>query len=362
MLRSDPASPNYGKHWTADQVVDHFRPADETVQAVRQWLFEHGHIDHSRVVHSDNKAWLAFEANATEIENILETEFHLYEHTSGHVTPACSEYHLAEHMQKHIDYVLPGIFLPAHLPSNGPRSSTSRRRSNVRSHTEPASESSPPPCYETVTPKCIKQLYGVPLNPKGPVNPENELGIFEDGSYYIKDDLNAYFSTFASYIPNGTYPAVDSIDGGNPVVTQAQQNEFGEATLDIEMAYPLIYPQQIRLLQTDDRHYAAKESLPNTSIPDGFNNFLDALDKSYCNYSAYGETGNDPNIDPTYPDPASGSGSYKGKLMCGVYKPPRVISISVAGQEADVPAAYQVWFMMSQLVTVTDLLLIETPM
>ena len=312
------------------------------MQAVRQWLLEHGNIDDIRVVHSDNKAWLAFEANATEIENILETEFHLYEHVSGHVVPACSQYHVAEHLQNHIDYILPGIFLPANLPSNHVRrSSFSERSLDLRSPAPQASETGPAPCYETVTPQCVEKLYGVPLNPSGPVHPGNEMGIYEDGSYYAQQDLNSYFKAFAPFIPNDTHPAVDSIDGGQSVVTEGNQG-YIEATLDIEIAYPLVYPQNIKLLQTNDRHYAKSQSLPNSTIPNGFNNFLDALDKSYCNYSAYGETGNNPKLDPKYPDPAPGKGSYKGKLMCGVYKPPKVISISNAGQEADVPAAYQV--------------------
>lgn len=63
----------------------------------------------------------------------------------------------------------------------------------------------------------------------------------------------------------------------------------------------------------------------------------DAIDGSYCTYSAYGETGNDPVLDPTYPDP----NGYKGQLMCGVYKPTNVISISYGEQEQDLPAYYQ---------------------
>ena len=60
------------------------------------------------------------------------------------------------------------------------------------------------------------------------------------------------------------------------------------------------------------------------------NNFLDAIDGSYCSFSAYGETGNSP-LDPPYPDP--NPGGYKGQLQCGVYTPTHVISISYGGQE-----------------------------
>lgn len=72
-----------------------------------------------------------------------------------------------------------------------------------------------------------------------------------------------------------------------------------------------------------------------------FNDFLDAIDGSYCTYSAFGETGNDPNLDPVYPDPSPLAGAFKGTTQCGVYKPTNVISISYGGQEDGLPSSYQ---------------------
>lgn len=69
--------------------------------------------------------------------------------------------------------------------------------------------------------------------------------------------------------------------------------------------------------------------------------FLDAIDGSYCTYSAFGETGDctDPEcVDPAYPDP--NPGGYKGQLQCGVYKPTNVISISYGGGEYGWPDYY----------------------
>lgn len=60
--------------------------------------------------------------------------------------------------------------------------------------------------------------------------------------------------------------------------------------------------------------------------------------QSYCTYTAYGETGDDPSIDAVYPDPAAGG--YKGKLQCGIYKPTNVISASYGQAEADLPVNY----------------------
>lgn len=97
---------------------------------------------------------------------------------------------------------------------------------------------------------------------------------------------------------------------------------------------PIIYPQNEILFQTDDLFYAL-----GLEGGGGFlNTFLDAIDGSYCTYSAYGETG-DASIDPKYPDP--NPLGYQGKTQCGVYKPTNVISISYGEQEDDLPTNYQ---------------------
>ena len=63
------------------------------------------------------------------------------------------------------------------------------------------------------------------------------------------------------------------------------------------------------------------------------------MQKSYCSFSAYNETGNDPTLDQAYPDP--NIGGWAGELMCGTYKPTNVISLSYGGQESDLPITYQ---------------------
>lgn len=70
-----------------------------------------------------------------------------------------------------------------------------------------------------------------------------------------------------------------------------------------------------------------------------FENVNSDIKQSYCSFSAYNETGNDPNLDQEYPDPLLGG--WQGQLMCGVYKPTNVISLSYGGQESDLPISYQ---------------------
>lgn len=190
-------------------------------------------------------------------------------------------------------------------------------------------------CDIAITPACIRALYQFEApNPNAKVSPNNSMGIFEEGDFYSQEDLNLFFANFTSYIPAGTHPIPNFIDGAEAPVAVADAG--GESDLDFELAYPIIYPQTLTLYQTDDLFYS---SSPNNTATGIFNTFLDALDGSYCTYAAFGETGNDPKLDPVYPDP--NAGGYKGQLQCGVYKPTNIISISYGEQEQDLPAYYQ---------------------
>ena len=107
---------------------------------------------------------------------------------------------------------------------------------------------------------------------------------------------------FANFSKNQvqTTPTLDSIDGG--FVSNAVQGFGfnGESDLDLEYAMTLINPQKVTLFQAGDAEEGAS-----------FNNFLDAIDGSYCAF----EGGDDPTQDATYPDPAPGG--YKGPEACG---------------------------------------------
>jgi subtilase family serine protease len=89
---STPGSANYGKHWTSEEVIDMFKPSEETVSAVHDWLVASG-ISSERITHSENKGWLAFDASTAEVEDLLHTEYHEYEvKGTGDKTAACDEY------------------------------------------------------------------------------------------------------------------------------------------------------------------------------------------------------------------------------------------------------------------------------
>jgi tripeptidyl-peptidase-1 len=59
-----------------------FAPDNAAVEAVKEWLIAFGIHDY-RIVHSDNKGWIAFDASVEEAERLLLAEFYEYEHKSA---------------------------------------------------------------------------------------------------------------------------------------------------------------------------------------------------------------------------------------------------------------------------------------
>lgn len=254
---SDPASPNYGKHWAPEEVIEAFKPSDNTVSAVTEWLTGAG-ISLDRITHSDNKGWFAFDATTEEAEALLMTEYHEYEDLeTGGIMPACDEYHLPKHIQEHVDYITPGVKLLAPFDNtfekrDGP--TRSRNRQPMRhwpAWPGPFNSSDLSVCDVAITPACVAALYRIPPAYGKPVA-GNSMGIFESElQYWAQEDLDSFFTNFTKRIPNGTHPIDINIDCGVATTTNLSL-AGGEAELDLMLAYPIVYPQTITLYNVDD--------------------------------------------------------------------------------------------------------------
>ncbi|CAK7265071.1 hypothetical protein SEPCBS57363_001395 [Sporothrix epigloea] len=357
MAISDPDSPEYGNHMTPEEVIAFFAPHRSTVEVVVNWLTSAGiHID--RISQSANRQWIQFDATVAEAEELLMTDYHVYEHIeTGANDLAAEDYHVPHHVQAHIDYVTPGIRLrrdvdkPRELQRRQLTGNDDRHGSMMPTNTEPVNLNNDgsdalkkltkwntTTCATYVTPDCVRYQYGIPEGTRAA--PGNELGIFESlDIHYCKYDLDGYFASFAPNIPNGTYPISRLIDGAT--ADTEVENAGAESDLDFQAAMPLIYPQKTVLYQVDDPRIEINETMNGSPYRGFFNTFFDAIDGSYCSFSAFGETGNcvKPEcLDPSYPDIAPGG--YNGSLQCGIYRPTNVISISYSGSESYVPKYY----------------------
>ena len=106
MAVSDPDSPNFGQFWSQDEVIEAFKPTDESVDAVNSWLSSHG-VQEAAVTHSDNKQWLAFDLQAQQAEEMLKTKYLERVTENGAVEISCDQYSLPEELLAHVDFVKP---------------------------------------------------------------------------------------------------------------------------------------------------------------------------------------------------------------------------------------------------------------
>jgi tripeptidyl-peptidase-1 len=265
-------------------VVEAFRPSQQTEDEVRNWLIDSG-IPSQRITHTDNKAWFAFFATASEAEKLLFTEFHEFEDSvTGGVIPACDQYHVPKHIREHIDYITPGIKLMAPVESHREKRAAAMAEAGIESRSVHLQQHKNVPnvdpndlstCDELITPACVAALYKIP--PGTSKIRGNSLGIFESElQFYAQKDLDSFFTTYRKDIQNGTHPIGANVDGGMQSTTDLYQAlAGGEVALDLQLAYPFVYPQEITLYDVDDFIVQANQLDTYTF---GFNTFLDAID------------------------------------------------------------------------------------
>ncbi|GKT96345.1 subtilisin-like protein [Colletotrichum tofieldiae] len=347
-----PDSPNYGKHWTHEDIINMFAPRQESIALVMQWLESEG-IKRSRVELSKGRNWVQFNGTAGEIERLLKTEYHVYKHEQGHMHVACDKYHVPEHLVEHIDMITPSVHFDQRIGEQRKNNKheleehqveeLKKRQLKKRALLEKrevstggksaAIQGSPEggfgpkqgaivmnalmdlnQCDAMITPDCLRALYATPPGSLKASN--NTLGIVEyTPQAFLQSDLDMYFNEFEPRA-KGTGPIVTLV--GNAVVQTKNQsfNFNGESSLDLEFAMAMIFPQQATLYQVGDLNQGAS-----------FNNFLDAIDGSYCTFEGGGSK--DPNIDGQY-----------GTKVCGSAPAVNVISTSYGFNEADLGRKY----------------------
>ncbi|KAF8194206.1 Pro-kumamolisin, activation domain-containing protein [Pholiota molesta] len=321
-----PESPRFGQHYSPKEIVDLFAPSDETISAVTNWLVDAG-FSREKLRLSGNKGWISLDATTSQVEDLLKTEYHVWEHPSGDQQFGCHNYSVPAHVREHIDLIRPTVQFnhrpsPLALRKRGgglgmPSARTGPKRSAKLVTITPTLEN----CDENITLDCLRALYSVNYTPVATA--KNSYGIVEfTPQAFLAADLDLFFGNFSPSLV-GVRPKNVLIDGAVVQTTDQSFDFNGESDLDLEYAMGLTAPQPITLLQTGDLVEGA-----------GFDNWLDAVDGSFCTF----EGGDDPTQDGIYPDTAKGG--FKGAESCGIVAPPFVVSVSYGQDEASVTAAF----------------------
>ena len=345
---SHPDSKKYGQHWSAKEITETFAPTLTSVETVTGWLTSAG-IAQERISKSQSLGWLTLSITIDEAESLLETEYHIYRHSTGRFQAACTEYFVPPNIRPHIDFITPTVHFDTKISSSkrqGQQKSgralykaaidvpveaevafkvgSSKSGSHLKKGPEVAIDlvnDDLAECHTRITPQCLRELYQ--FGPGISANPQNSYGIVEyTPQTYIQEDLNLFFDKFSANQKQRT-PILNFVDSGSDQFTHTGFNYNGESSLDLEYAMVLANPQNITLYQVGDLYEAAS-----------FNNFLDAIDASYCTFDG----GDDELQDAAYPSPVGG---YQGPNNCGGFAATKVISTSYGYNEATLTARYE---------------------
>lgn len=304
---SDPASPNYGMHWTPEQVVDTFAPDDETIDAVKSWLIDSG-ISEDRIRLSNSRSWLRMNLTISEAENLLKTEYQIFEHkTTTKRALAVEEYSVPAHLARHIDYITP-ILESTPLTRKKPRQNgvplPTLDQSNIPGEPKkfPVLKDALPGTPPLMIPPtissrdsgssqaswdismcgsygmsraCIQALYGMPNG----TGTSGSLAIIEmQNQAYVSIDLELFLYNFVTQtdyilapIPLVMTDAIFALAAVSSLSTTL------EGELDLQISQGLVYPLDVWWYQVGDLEV-----------------FFDAIDASYCSIHAAGPCGTTP--------------------------------------------------------------------
>jgi tripeptidyl-peptidase-1 len=329
---SSPTSPNFGKFWSHDEIIEAFQPPPESVENVLFWLESEG-VERHKVTHSDNKQWLVFSATASMAESLFHTEYHEFHDIEGRSLTGTDRVHLPRSLMDSIDFVKPGALLQPLVSSRKQRRASAGPATpkKERLYEYVPDSDATPDCSKEVTPQCLSTLLNFPFPDSSTPTGQSSLGIYFRGDYYVQTSLDQYWEEFFhDRIPQGTGPDFVSIDGGVRI-SELQEwvgTNYGyEALLDLQQTIPFYYPNKVINIQVDDEYWA--ENRDHGLVTP----LLEAIDGSYCTSCANGVCGPSVSgIDPIYPDNPPPDWAdwalYKGTYQCGTFKPPAVIASS----------------------------------
>ena len=193
MAVSHPTSSEYGNHWTPEQVIETFAPSSVSVETVKDWLINSG-IAEERIKLSTSKGWMdVVNSTAAEVEDLLNTEYHVYTHVETGVeqiskclclqpngvvhlhSPGCHSYYLPHHVKDHVELIKPTVHFRRSVPTtSGPRHKRQTgTKPVVHSHLRKPESFSPEVtitpslenCDQTITLDCLRALYSVNYTP-----------------------------------------------------------------------------------------------------------------------------------------------------------------------------------------------------
>ncbi|KAK6827526.1 hypothetical protein PG987_010867 [Apiospora arundinis] len=232
---SDPISAEYGSHLRREEVEKYRSPDAKGIDSVTRWLETNG-FENLRVRGVGDKlhrSSYSFEGSTRSLRSL------------SHSIPA--------YLADYIDLIHPiSHFTPP--VQNRAKPQDVAHSPKTRSRQDQA-------CPSTVTPGCLRKLFGLPPIPKGSQNASlARIGIAGFLDQYVHyADTNVFFQKYAPYVTtdNKTNNSSSSFDvvlvngGQNPQLPSSGAGT--EASLDVEYAVALGWPSRVTYFSTGGR-------------------------------------------------------------------------------------------------------------
>ena len=111
---SYPRSPNYGKYWKVKDVLDHFKPKKESLDALHEWFHYHL-IDKSNIIPLiNNHGIIRINTDCLTANNMLNTQFGYWENINDgtkHLRVK-DEYYIPKQLSEHLNFISPTLRFP----------------------------------------------------------------------------------------------------------------------------------------------------------------------------------------------------------------------------------------------------------
>jgi tripeptidyl-peptidase-1 len=264
------------------------KPSDDASDAVHDWLVDHG-VDLDQLSYSPAKDWISVKLPVAAVEDLLSTEYSVYEHHDGSTLVRTEGYSLPLHLHEHISTIQPTNSW-ARLHGGRERKNEIEKRGQIKkrsSHVIKVSDNWSPPApptaplpsnasvdavcnFTAVTPDCLRTLYGT-IDYEVKAAGANKMAHCSYlGESSNRSDISIFLSLYRPEAEAYAYefPEISIADGNvdNGTNVAAEGLDL-EANLDSEYMISIGYPTPLTTYNTggSDPSYMPDLQTPTNS-------------------------------------------------------------------------------------------------
>ena len=257
------------------------RPTDDALEAVHHWLEEHG-ITTDHITYTPAKDWMKVSLPVSAVEELLDTEYSVWEHHDGSTMARTESWSLPLHIHEHISTIQPTNSW-ARLNPRKKLVELEKRSSNAieapglsfEGFPMPASSEIAAVCnFSAVSPDCLRTLYGT-INYTPQSGGASRIGLTDYlEEYNNRSDTYLFLEKFRPEAAQAAYEFAQISIAGGPVDNGTQHADDGaglEGNLDSEYILGIAWPLNLTAYSTGGRDPTYMSSLstppPNSDEP-----------------------------------------------------------------------------------------------